>query len=148
HGGNDVFVTFKGSLTKLHFVWDVLFLSDILTERHQTKELFAQDMILALRQGLFSLLREDWIRNDDLNDISPATNHFNTAIRWAEDSVKYGCFGVWDGYIDSSGDLGSGWYALRGKMIVELQMAKTATRLANWLNMIFDDCSTSLYIET
>ncbi|KAI9853200.1 MAG: hypothetical protein M1838_000056 [Thelocarpon superellum] len=131
-GGNDVEVTFGGTKTNLHHIWDTNMLekytggSDI-----QTAQDWASKLTQSIQSGDYSSQAASWLSGIDVTD--PIT----TSMGWASDSNAYVCSTVLpDGVDVLDGAELDGDYYTSAIPVFELQIAKAGYRLAAWLNLI------------
>ncbi|MCJ1476195.1 hypothetical protein MMC13_004860 [Lambiella insularis] len=131
-GGNDVSVTFAGTSTNLHAVWDTYIPekyagSDTLPNASK----WAATLTTAIKSGAYKSQAAGWLAGVNL------TNPIATATLWASQANAFVCSEV----------VPSGWSAVAGKDLstsyytavlptVQLQHATAGYRLAAWLNLI------------
>lgn len=131
-GGNDIDVTFNGTDTNLHHIWDTN-MPELLRGGYSLADAatWAENLTTEIDSGMFSKDKASWARGIDLND--PKT----TAMGWAMDANRYVCSVVMpNNYtVLETGDLYPTYYdSTIGT--VELQIAKAGFRLAKWLDGI------------
>ena len=133
-GGNDISVTFNGYSDNLHADWDTYMPEQLIGGSSLTDaESWATTLTKQINTGNFSSLKASWINGDDISDA------VTTATGWASDANAFVCSVVMPKGAAAleKGDLYPTYY---DSVIptIELQIAKGGYRLANWLNMIYD----------
>jgi hypothetical protein len=131
-GGNDVNVTFDGTKTNLHHIWD----SEIPEKWAGGKtisyvEKTAGRLAKAIKTGSYKSQAKSWLKNMDISE--PAS----TALWWAQDTNGFVCTTVLKDGVDvvDDVDLGGAYYEAASP-VVQRQLAKAGYRLAAWLNLI------------
>lgn len=136
-GGNDIDVTFGGTKTNLHHIWDTnMPEKDAGGSTLATARSFANTLITALNSGAYASQKAGWISGMDITD--PQT----TAMTWASDANTYVCSTVLkDGisYVEKN-DL-SGAYYTAAKPVFEELIARAGYRMAAWLDLIAQHAS-------
>ncbi|MCJ1414904.1 hypothetical protein MMC32_001234 [Xylographa parallela] len=131
-GGNEVSVTFAGTTTNLHAVWDTSIpqkYAGSATLAHA--KTWATTLTADIKTGAYKNLTSGWLEGINLND--PVT----TATGWASEANAIVCTTV----------VPNGWSAVAGKDLsttyytsvlptIQLQHATAGYRLAAWLNLI------------
>ncbi|KAJ5464516.1 Nuclease PA3 [Penicillium daleae] len=134
-GGNSIKVTFDGYSDNLHSDWDTYMPEKLIGGSSLTDaQSWANTLINEINSGSYKSQAASWIQGDDISD--PVT----TATRWASDANAYVCTVVMpDGAAAlETGDLYPTYYN-SAIGTIELQIAKGGYRLANWLNMIYNN---------
>jgi hypothetical protein len=134
-GGNDIDVTFDGTSTNLHHIWDTnMPEKDAGGSTLTTARSYANTLITALNTGAYASEKAGWISGMDIND--PVT----TAMTWATDANSYVCSTVLKqgiSYVENN-DL-SGSYYTTAKPVFEALIARAGYRMAAWLNLIAEN---------
>jgi hypothetical protein len=131
-GGNDISVTFDGTVTNLHHIWDTNMPEELrggytITDAQE----WAANLTSEINSGIYESESASWISGLDISDAK------TTALTWATDANKYVCSVV----------IPKGQSAVEGKDLyptyydsaiptIELQIAKAGYRLAHWLDAI------------
>ncbi|KAJ5890491.1 Nuclease PA3 [Penicillium subrubescens] len=134
-GGNSIKVTFDGYSDNLHSDWDTYMPQKLIGGSSLTyAQTWANTLIGEIDSGSFKSQAASWISGDTISD--PVT----TATRWASDANAYVCSVVMpDGAAAlQTGDLYPTYYD-SAIGTIELQIAKGGYRLANWLNLIYNN---------
>ncbi|EME85491.1 uncharacterized protein MYCFIDRAFT_150584 [Pseudocercospora fijiensis CIRAD86] len=132
-GGNDVDVTFNGTDTNLHHIWDTN-MPEQLRGGYSLSDAsdWANDLISAIDSGTYSSQKSSWILGLDVSDPK------GTAMKWATDANTFVCSKVMPNgayALENSNDLYPEYY--NGVIdTIELQVAKAGYRLAKWLDDI------------
>ena len=131
-GGNDIDVTFDGTKTNLHHIWDTNMLEKLvggyaLTDARE----WATNLTNEINDGEYKDDAPSWIDGVDLDDAQ------GTALRFAQDANAFVCSTVLVGGEDAveNVDLGGDYYEAAVPIFTQ-QIAKGGYRLANWLNLI------------
>ncbi|CEN60731.1 hypothetical protein ASPCAL03164 [Aspergillus calidoustus] len=131
-GGNDIAVTFNGSVENLHHIWD-----NNMPEAHaggsslSTAQTWATRLTKKIRSGAYRREAASWIADLDISD--PRA----TAMGWARDANAYVCTTVIEPgleYLEST-DLAGEYYQAARPVFEEL-IARAGYRLAAWLDLI------------
>lgn len=134
-GGNDLRVTFDGYTSNLHQVLD----TKIVVKRLQ--EFGGLENYIAYLKNFIAT--RDTTAWTSVMSINKQTRDGNSivAIEYLEDSNKLnlagGILGAYDA--DQQQDFGSEFYKNQ-KYLMDIQLAKGAVRLSNWLNQISSKC--------
>ncbi|KAI9725768.1 MAG: hypothetical protein M1828_002651 [Chrysothrix sp. TS-e1954] len=131
-GGNEIGVTFDGTKTNLHHIWDTnmpekLIGGDSLTDAMD----WAKNLTTAIKTGDYASQKDSWIKGMDTDDV------VTSAMVWATDANTFVCNPVLKGgesAVDGK-ELGTDYYEAAVPIINE-QIAKGGYRLAAWLNLI------------
>jgi len=131
-GGNTIDVTFGGTSTNLHAVWDTSIpekytggyaLSDAKT--------WASTLTTAIKSGTYKSSAAGWLTGMDLSDPQ------SSAMIWASDTNAYVCSTVMPNGVSAVENVDlSGAYYTATLPVVKEQIAKAGYRLAGWLNLI------------
>lgn len=131
-GGNTIDVTFGGTSTNLHAVWDTS-----IPEKYAggyslaDAKAWAATLTTSIKTGTYKSSAAGWLTGIDLSDA------VSSAMIWATDSNAYVCTTVMPNGVAATEDVDlSGAYYTKALPIVELQVAKAGYRLAAWLNLI------------
>ncbi|WPH00807.1 Hypothetical protein R9X50_00363700 [Acrodontium crateriforme] len=131
-GGNDVDVTFDGTSTNLHHIWDTN-MPEELRGGYQLSDAksWAADLTTMINTGSYKSQKAAWISGLDIS------NAKKTSLAWAADANAYVCSVVMPNGATTleSGDLYPTYYN-NAIPTVELQIAKAGYRLAKWLDAI------------
>ena len=132
YGANDVDVTFDGTSTNLHHIWDTN-MPEQLRGGYSLSDakIWADNLTEEINSGSYESEKASWISGLDISDAK------TTAMSWATDANKYVCSIVMPNGAKplESGDLYPTYY--NGAIdTVELQIAKAGYRLAAWLDAI------------
>ncbi|PMD62413.1 S1/P1 nuclease [Hyaloscypha bicolor E] len=131
-GGNDITVTFDGTSTNLHHIWDTN-----MPEKYAggstiaVAKTFAATLTTAIKTGKYESDKAGWLTGIDITD------PVSTAMVWASDANSFVCSTVMPNGVSAveGVDLGGAYYTA-AIPIVEEQIAKAGYRLAAWLNLI------------
>ncbi|OCK80816.1 S1/P1 nuclease [Lepidopterella palustris CBS 459.81] len=131
-GGNTIDVTFDGTSTNLHHIWDTNMPEKLVGGYTLTDaKTWAKTLTTSIKTGAYSSQKSSWLSGINIDD--PIT----TAMGWATDSNAYVCSTVLpDGVSAVSGQELDGSYYTTAVPVIELQIAKAGYRLAAWLNLI------------
>ncbi|RDW78340.1 putative nuclease S1 [Coleophoma crateriformis] len=131
-GGNGIAVTFGGTSTNLHHIWDTE-----IPEKYvggyalADAKSWATTLTTAIKTGTYKSSAASWLKGMDITDAQAS------ALVWASDANSYVCSTVLvDGLTAVEGVDLSGAYYTAALPIVKLQIAKAGYRLAAWLNLI------------
>ena len=131
-GGNDIDVTFDGTSTNLHHIWDTNMPEKLvggyaLSDAHS----WATNLTDEINTGAYKSAAASWIKGMDLSD--PKT----TALNFASDANTFVCSTVLKGGESAveKGDLSGAYYDAAVPIFTQ-QIAKGGYRLAAWLNLI------------
>ncbi|KAL3443362.1 S1/P1 nuclease [Aspergillus insuetus] len=131
-GGNDIAVTFNGSVENLHHIWD-----NNMPEAHaggsslSTAHAWATRLTKKIRTGTYKHKAAEWVKYLDISD--PRA----TAMGWARDANAYVCSTVIEPgleYLEET-DL-AGEYFQNARPVFEELIARAGLRLAAWLDLI------------
>ncbi|AEO66216.1 uncharacterized protein THITE_2143832 [Thermothielavioides terrestris NRRL 8126] len=131
-GGNDISVTYSGSSTNLHSVWDTAIPEEIAGgSTMSVAKTWAADLTEEIKSGSYKSSAAQWISGLSI------TNGQSSALTWASESNAQVCTVVMPDGVDAlqSEDL-SGSYTTAATPTVNLQIAKQGYRLAKWLDAI------------
>lgn len=131
-GGNDIAVTFDGTKTNLHHIWD----TDMLTKyrggsAESDAETWANALVTEINSGDYSSKKAGWISGMKLSDPQ------GSAMAWASDANQFVCSTALkggDSAVEGT-DLGGAYYQSAVPVFTQ-QIAKGGYRLAAWLNLI------------
>jgi hypothetical protein len=138
----------SGFNTTLHGFWDFTFIQkDLRLNFNDDEGILAQKLINDIRFGKYRAMRDSWISNRNIMELSPNGNSM-TAIDWATDANGISCQIVWDDFDrDLNQDFG-GAYFEKALPVVYLQVAKAGFRMADFINKVLGTCPISAYIQT
>ena len=131
-GGNDIDVTFDGTDTNLHAVWDTSIIQKYAgTATLANAQTFATTLTNRIKTGAYKSMAAGWL--DGMNVDDPVT----TATGWASDANAYVCSTVMPDGIKAveDTDLGDDYYNA-ALPVAEQLLATAGYRLAAWLNLI------------
>lgn len=131
-GGNDIAVTFDGTSTNLHHVWDENMPEELVGGYTLSDaKVWAAYLTTEIKTGKWESSKDSWVHGLDISDAK------GSAMLWATDANKYVCSHVIPNGQSAvrSGDLYPTYYN-SATPIIELQIAKGGYRLAHWLNAI------------
>lgn len=131
-GGNDIDVTFNGTSTNLHHIWDTNMLeADAGGSSLSTAKSFAATLTTRLQSGEYASQKASWLSGMNLSD------PIGTAMGWASDANGYVCSTVLKPGLTylKENDL-SGEYYDDCKPVFEELLARAGYRLAAWLDLI------------
>lgn len=131
-GGNTIDVTFDGTSTNLHHIWDTNMPEKLVGGYTLTDaSSWASDLTTQIKTGTYKSQKDSWLSGIDLSD--PVT----TSMDWASDSNAFVCSTALKGGVSAvSGKELDGSYYSTAIPVIELQIAKAGYRLAAWLNLI------------
>lgn len=140
-GGNGVHVTFNGSETNLHGVWDT-YMAEELRGGYGLIEaqLWASDLVKEIDAGTYKAQSKAWLQGIDLS------NPIETAMIWARDGNSFVCSVVLPNGQDSYNkmELYPAYYE-SAVTTVQMQIAKAGYRLASWLDLIAGNSTAAAY---
>lgn len=131
-GGNDIDVTFDGTSTNLHHIWDTNMPEKLRGGYSLTDaQAWAQNLSAEIDSGVYKKQANSWLDGIKLDD------PIDTAMLWATDANAYVCSTVLPNGQSAveTGDLDGDYYK-SAIPVVELQIAKAGYRLATWLDLI------------
>jgi hypothetical protein len=134
-GGNSIKVTFDGYSDNLHADWDTYMPQKLIGgSTLSDAQSWANTLVGEIDSGSYQSQAASWIQGDTISD--PIT----TATRWASDANAFVCTVVMPDGASAleTGDLYPTYYN-SAIGTIELQIAKGGYRLANWLNMIYNN---------
>lgn len=133
-GGNGIKVTFNGYSDNLHADWDTYMPGKLIGgDSLADAQGWADSLVDEINSGTYKNQAKSWIKGDTIGDT------VTTATRWASDANFFVCTVVMpDGAAAlQTGDLYPTYYN-SAISTIELQIAKGGYRLANWLNLIYE----------
>ncbi|KAL4861554.1 nuclease S1 [Aspergillus spectabilis] len=131
-GGNDIDVTYDGTDTNLHHIWDSNMPEDDAGGSTATvAKSWASTLTTRITSGEYSSVAASWIAGLDITD------PLSTAMVWAEDANAYVCSTVLEPGLEylKSTDL-SGEYYTTAQPVFEELIARAGYRLSAWLDLI------------
>ncbi|KAF2490279.1 nuclease PA3 [Lophium mytilinum] len=131
-GGNTIDVTFEGTDTNLHHIWDSNIPEKLIGGYSLTlASSWAKTLTAEIKTGDYKSEASGWLDGISLDD--PVT----TSMSWATEANAYVCSTVLKGGVSAvSGKELDGSYYTAAIPVVELQIARAGYRLAAWLNLI------------
>ncbi|KAJ5518745.1 S1/P1 nuclease [Penicillium expansum] len=133
-GGNGIKVTFNSYSDNLHADWDTYMPVQLIGGSSLADaQGWANSLVDEITSGAYKTQAMTWIKGDTISDT------VTTATRWASDANSFVCTVVMPEGAAAlqTGDLYPTYYN-SAIGTIELQVAKGGYRLANWLNMIYD----------
>ncbi|EKV11886.1 Nuclease PA3, putative [Penicillium digitatum] len=133
-GGNGIQVTFNNYSDNLHADWDTYMPAQLIGgDSLADAQGWAESLVDEITSGTYKKQARNWIQGDTISDT------VTTATRWASDANALVCTVVMpDGAAAlQTGDLYPTYYN-SAIGTIELQVAKGGYRLANWLNLIYE----------
>ncbi|KAH7028010.1 nuclease PA3 [Microdochium trichocladiopsis] len=145
-GGNGFPVTFNGTATNLHSVWDGAIIyakAGVTSFNNATIQPFFKNAVKRLRSDDFITSTADMLACSD-----PGTPH-KCAMEWARDTNEWTCDYVYSQIFNGT-DLATSGYAKGAGYIVEVQTAKAALRMATYFNRLVEGNyrQRDVYLET
>ncbi|KAK4548482.1 hypothetical protein LTR36_009392 [Oleoguttula mirabilis] len=138
-GGNDIDVTFNGTDTNLHHIWDTN-MPEQLRGGYSLSDAseWATDLTAEIDSGTYESEKSSWVSGLDIADAK------TTALGWATDANQYVCSVVIPGGQSAvkKSDLYPTYYN-SAIGTIELQVAKAGYRLAAWLDAIAESQTVS-----
>ena len=133
-GGNDIDVTFNGTATNLHHIWDTNMPEELRGGYSMADAAaWAANLTTEIDSGVYEDDKATWIASLDVTDAK------STALSWATDANAYVCSVVLpDGEAAINGTETYPKYYNSAIGTIELQIAKAGYRLAKWLDSIAD----------
>ncbi|KAL9120716.1 MAG: hypothetical protein Q9187_002726 [Circinaria calcarea] len=132
-GGNTIPVTFNGSKTNLHAVWDTAIPEYYTHGAHALADAqkWATTLTAQIKTGSYSTKKAGWVAGLSLQ------NPVTTATGWATEANKYVCSTALPNGVAATetGDLDGAYYQ-SAIPVVQLLVATAGYRLAAWLNLI------------
>ena len=131
-GGNDIDVTFNGTSTNLHHIWDTGMLEKLVGGGTiSDAQTWATTLTNEIQSGNYSSQKFSWTSGISLSDVKTG------AMTWATDANKFVCNPVLAGGDSAveNGDLGGDYYKAAVPIFSE-QFAKGGYRLAAWLELL------------
>ncbi|KAK5741151.1 hypothetical protein LTR17_004091 [Elasticomyces elasticus] len=131
-GGNDIDVTFNGTATNLHHIWDTN-MPEELRGGYSIKDAaaWAVNLTAEIDSGVYQNQSASWVAGLDVNDAKA------TALSWATDANAFVCSVVLpDGEAAINGTETFPAYYDSAIGTIEVQIAKAGVRLAAWLDAL------------
>ncbi|KAI8814280.1 S1/P1 nuclease-domain-containing protein [Cladochytrium replicatum] len=133
-GGNDQSVTYDGSSTNLHSIWDTQMVESRMSDAYSNSlSTYVSSLVTAIKTGKYASVANGWASCTSSGTTCPE--------QWAADSDKLDCSVVWTSNVGSA-DL-SGSYYNTAAPYIDQQLAKGGYRLGVWLNRILNSCTAS-----
>lgn len=138
-GGNDIDVTFNGTSTNLHHIWDTN-MPEALRGGYALTDAksWAADLTTDIKTGTYKSQKASWITDIDVTDV------VTTTMAWAKQANAYVCSTVLpkgEAAVES-GDLDGAYYK-SAVPVIELQIARAGVRLAAFLDAVYASQSSS-----
>jgi len=132
YGGNDIDVTYQGTSTNLHHIWDTNMPEEYAGGYSLTEaRTWATTITTAIKTGTYESQKAAWLTSMSLSAAQ------TSAMSWASDANAYVCSTVMpDGISSVENKELSGAYYTTALPVIKLQFAKAGYRLAAWLNLI------------
>lgn len=134
-GGNDIDVTFDGTSTNLHHIWDTN-MPEYLVGGYSLSDAqaWAKNLTAEINTGTYKSKVASWTKGLDVTD--PVT----TSMGWATEANAYVCTTVLPNgqAAVESVDLDGAYYK-KAIPVVEIQIARAGVRLAAYLDVIAAD---------
>ncbi|KUJ06891.1 S1/P1 nuclease [Mollisia scopiformis] len=131
-GGNDIDVTYAGTSTNLHHIWDTNMPEQLVGGYTLADaKTWAANLTTGIKTGTYKSSASSWLTGMDLSD------PVSSSMIWAQDSNAYVCTTVMPNGVSSVENVDlSGDYYDTAIPVIEEQIAKAGYRLAAWLNLI------------
>ncbi|KAJ4302636.1 hypothetical protein N0V90_001525 [Kalmusia sp. IMI 367209] len=131
-GGNGINVTFNGTVTNLHHIWDSNIPEKLIGGYSlQDAREWAAELVVDVQSGKYANQRKSWLDGIEISD------PVGSAMVWANDANSFVCTTVLpDGQEAVEGKELSGAYYDSAIPIITRQIAKAGVRLAAWLDLI------------
>ncbi|KAF2404751.1 S1/P1 nuclease [Trichodelitschia bisporula] len=136
-GGNGIKVTFNGSSTNLHHVWDSNIAEKLIGGFNTTYAAkWMAQLVPALQTGVYAAQTKGWTKGLSVGKAKEA------ALLWAGEANGEVCTAVMPQGVDAveTGDLAGKYYTGTAPVVQE-QIAKAGYRLAAWLDLIATGCT-------
>lgn len=133
-GGNGINVTFNGSETNLHHIWDSN-MPEKLRGGYALDDArtWAEELVGAMPTGKYANASASWLQGMDI------ANPVASAMVWAQDANSYVCSAVVpEGQDAVEGKELQGEYYDEAVVVIQQQIAKAGVRLAAWLDLIVE----------
>ncbi|KAF2637735.1 hypothetical protein P280DRAFT_492149 [Massarina eburnea CBS 473.64] len=131
-GGNTIDVTFNGTSTNLHHIWDSNMAEKLIGGYSLSDaEEWSTSLVADIKTGKYATQTSTWLSGININD------SISSAVVWATDANSYVCTTVLpEGEDAVQGQELQGAYYDAAIPVVQVQVAKAGYRLAAWLNLI------------
>lgn len=133
-GGNGIDVTFNGTKTNLHHIWDSN-MPEKLIGGYSLEDArnWSEELVAAISSGKYANASSSWLEGVNIAD------PVSSAMVWAQDANSYVCTTVVpNGQIAVEGQELEGAYYDAAIPVIQTQIAKAGFRLAAWLNLIVE----------
>lgn len=131
-GGNGIMLTYAGSRTNLHHIWDTNMPEQFAGTGMSSARSWATILTNQINNGSYKSLAPGWIKGISV------TAAQTSALSWASDSNAFVCSTVFSesqAQIQADTDL-AGKYYNTALPIIQVQIAKAGYRLAAWMNLL------------
>ncbi|KAF2811258.1 uncharacterized protein BDZ99DRAFT_385627 [Mytilinidion resinicola] len=131
-GGNTISVTFDGTETNLHHIWDTNMPEKFIGGYSLADaSSWAKNLTARIKTGDYKSDASGWLHGISLDD------PVSSSMAWATESNAYVCSTVLTGGVDAveGKELDGGYYDA-ATPVIEVQIARAGYRLAAWLNLI------------
>jgi hypothetical protein len=137
-GGNDISVTFNGTKTNLHAIWDTNMIEKLAgTQTLPHAQTLANTLTTAIKTGIYSSLKAGWVAGLTTASINSTANVETTTTAWAAGATAFVCSTVMPNGVAAVENVDlSGAYYTKAIPVVEQLLATAGYRLAAWLNLI------------
>ncbi|KAF2107582.1 putative nuclease S1 precursor, partial [Lophiotrema nucula] len=131
-GGNTINVTFDGTATNLHHIWDSNMAEKLIGGYAMSDSIsWSNTLVGEINNGSYAKEKSSWLEGLNGKDAK------SSALVWANDANEFVCSTVVpDGTAGVEGKELDGAYYDTAIPVIELQIAKAGYRLAAWLNYI------------
>ncbi|KAE8441275.1 hypothetical protein EG329_005541 [Mollisiaceae sp. DMI_Dod_QoI] len=131
-GGNDISVTYAGTTTNLHHIWDTNMPEQLVGGYTLADaKTWAANLTTGIKSGTYKSSAANWLTGININD------PVSSSMIWAQDSNAYVCTTVMPKGISAVENVDlSGAYYNKAIPVIEEQIAKAGYRLAAWLDLI------------
>ncbi|KAF2446348.1 hypothetical protein P171DRAFT_453766 [Karstenula rhodostoma CBS 690.94] len=133
-GGNGINVTFNGTATNLHHIWDSNIPEKLIGGYSlEDARSWSEELVAAITTGKYANASSSWLNGIDIKD--PVAS----AMVWAQDANSYVCTAVVpQGQEAVEGKELDGAYYDEAIVVIQQQIAKAGVRLAAWLDLIVE----------
>lgn len=138
-GGNDIDVTFNGTSTNLHHIWDTN-MPEAFRGGYTLADAkaWAADLTTDIKTGTYESQKASWITDIDVTDV------VTTTLPWAQEANAYVCSTVLPKGASAVENVDlDGAYYKTATPVIEIQLARAGVRLAAFLDAIVAGQSSS-----
>lgn len=131
-GGNNIAVTFDGTSTNLHHIWDSNMAEKLIGGYSlNDAKTWAAELVTEIKTGKYANASQSWLDGMTLSD------GVASAMHWATDANSFVCTTVLpNGQAAVQGKELDGTYYDSAIPVIQMQIAKAGYRLAAWLDLI------------